>query len=114
VALLAKAYNEAPDYPQAQTSYAQGLFITKQYAAAQALLEKIIAATPTDLQSTMMLAASDEYLKEPAASIALLDVVASSSPSDAPTIQKYINQIHEGINPFIPSTTSAGVTAPAK
>jgi len=108
VALLAKAYNEAPDYPQAQTSYAQGLFITKQYAVAQTLLEKIIAATPTDLQSTMMLAASDEYLKEPAASIALLQVVASSSPSDAPTIQKYISQIHQGVNPFIPPAASAG------
>jgi O-antigen ligase/cytochrome c-type biogenesis protein CcmH/NrfG len=114
VALLAKAYNEAPDYPQAQTSYAQGLFITKQYAAAQALLEKIIAATPSDLQSTMMLAASDEYLKEPAASIALLQVVASSSPSDAPTIAKYESQIKQGINPFIPpAQTSAAGAAPA-
>lgn len=107
IALLAKAYNEAPDYPQAQTSYAQGLFITKQYGMAQALLEQIIAANPTDLQSTMMLAASDVYLREPTLAIAELDVVASSSPGNASAIDKYISQIREGINPFIPPASAS-------
>lgn len=101
VALLAKAYNEAPDYPQAQTSYAQGLYVTAQYQAAVALLQKVIAATPTDLQSTMMLAAAYTYLHEPAQSIAELQSVASSSPQDAAAIAKYITQVREGVNPFV-------------
>jgi O-antigen ligase len=113
IALLAKAYNEAPDYPQAQTSYAQGLYITGQYQQAVALLQTVIAASPTDLQSTMMLAGAYEYLHETTLSITELQSVASSSPQNATAIMKYIGQIKQGINPFIPTPTSAQSAASA-
>jgi cytochrome c-type biogenesis protein CcmH/NrfG len=89
------------------------LYITGQYQQAVALLQTVIAASPTDLQSTMMLAGAYEYLHETTLSITELQSVASSSPQNATAIMKYIGQIKQGINPFIPTPTSAQSAASA-
>jgi hypothetical protein len=111
LALLKKAYDEAPAYTQAQTTYAEGLFVTGNYAQAAAIYQVIVAATPTDLQSRLGLAAADVYDGNKADAIAQLEYVASSSVNEAAPAQKYIDAIKAGKNPFAPAASSSSPAA---
>ena len=111
LAFLKKAYDEAPAYAQADTTYAQGLFVTGNYTQAAAIYAQIVAATPTDLQSRLGLAASDVYSGNRADAIAQLEYVASSSVNEAAPAQKYISAIEAGKNPFAPAATSSSPAA---
>ena len=113
VAFLKTAYTEAPDFPQAKSAYAEGLYATGKYQDAIALYKEILVANPSDLQSMLELAGSYTYLKQTALAVAELQLLASSSPQNAVAINKYIGQIKDGINPFIPATTSPQ-SAPAQ
>jgi len=110
LALLKKAYDEAPAYTQAQTTYAEGLFVTGNYAEAQTIYQQIVTATPTDLQSRLGLAASDEYAGDKTDAIAQLEYIASSSVNEAPTAEKYITEIKAGTNPFVPPAKASSAT----
>ncbi len=111
LALLKKAYDEAPAYTQAQTTYAEGLFVTRNYMQAASIYEQIVAVTPTDLQSRLGLAASDVYDGNKADAIAQLEYVASSSVNEAGPAQTYITAIKAGKNPFAPAATSSAPAA---
>ncbi len=106
VALLATAYNEAPDYPQAQVAYAEGLYLTGQYQDAAKIYKVVVATNPTDYQSMASLAAAYTYLHEPELAISELQLVASGTPQSADIVAKYISQIKAGQNPFLPPATS--------
>jgi len=106
VAFLKTAYTEAPDFPQAKSAYAEGLYATAKYQDAIALYKEILAANPSDLQSMLELAGSYTYLKQTSQAVAELQLLASSSPQNSVAINKYIGQIKDGVNPFLPATTS--------
>jgi O-antigen ligase len=111
LALLKQAYDEAPAYPTAQTTYAEGLFVTGNYAESAAIYQQVIAATPTDLQSRLGLAAADEYSGDSADAIAQLEYIASSSVDEMSGADSYIAQIKAGKNPFAQPATSTASTA---
>jgi O-antigen ligase/cytochrome c-type biogenesis protein CcmH/NrfG len=108
LALITKGYNEAPDYPQAQTTYAQALYVTGDYTDAVAMFQKVLVGTPSDIQSRLGLAASYEGLKDSANAITQLNIIASSTPADAAAVESYVKQIKAGTNPFKSPSSGQG------
>jgi O-antigen ligase/cytochrome c-type biogenesis protein CcmH/NrfG len=111
LALLKTAYDEDPTYPQAQSTYARGLYLNGQYPQAISLMKEVTAADPTNVQDHISLAMIYMGDKDPGDAISELNIVASSSIQYAPAVAAAIKEIKAGKNPFAPSVASATATA---
>ena len=108
LALLKKAYDEAPDDTTSQGAYARGLYLSNDYKDAIAILKQVLVGNPSDVQSHISLAASYLGVKDPIDAIVELNTVATLNPDASSSVATFIKSIKAGKNPFTSANGGQG------
>lgn len=107
LALLKKAYDEDPTYPEAKGAYARGLYLAGQYPQAIALFKDIVAGDPKNAQNHITLAIIYMAAKDTTDAIAELEIVGGLDIQYGPAVTAAIKDIKAGKNPFVATVSGA-------